>query len=312
MVRSYGIVILWIVIYCCFGQQEPQYSLYQFNPTLINPAYAGFKEMGSINLAYRNQWVGFDGAPRTLMASVNAPFLNQKMGAGINFIADKAGARDFNVLAANLCYNLKLSSKLTFGIGFAPNFQFFQFRYDKLEFKNNEAALAALNNINISKFNMGIGLLLRSKTFFFGYGSFNLIDRNVFEQTITLPQSSGINSIIVKYRMRNHTYITLGKSFEINENLIFSPTLLLRNSNHISNLDLNLNFFLKKVIWFGLIYRHPFGPGFLVQYYAGQRFKIGYAFDTGLAQKVRLNSHEICLTYDLYKIKTNFISPRFF
>lgn len=312
MVRSNRIILLLSLLYVfCFSQQEPQYSLYQFNPTLINPAFAGFKEMGSINLAYRNQWVGFDGAPKTLMASVNSPFMNQQLGAGLNILSDKAGARDFNIIAANLCYNLKLSSKLYFGAGFAPNFQFFQFRYDKLEFKNNDYNLSSLNNINVSKFNLGVGLLLRSKTFFIGLGSFNLVDKNLFESHLS-NVSNPIDQITIKYRMRNHTYFILGKSFVFNENVVFAPTMLLRSSNNISNIDINLNVFLKKTIWLGLILRYPFGPGILVQYYVGHRFKVGYAFDTGLAKKVRLNSHEICLTYDLYKNKSNFISPRFF
>lgn len=312
MVRSNGIILLLCLLFgFYFAQQEPQYSLYQFNPTLINPAFAGFKEMGSINLAYRNQWIGFDGAPKTLMASVNSPFLNQRLGAGLNIIADRAGARDFNIIAANLCYNLKLSSKLTLGAGFAPNFQFFQFRYDKLEFKNNDYNFSSLNNINVSKFNLGIGLLLRSKTFFVGLGTFNLVDQNLFEYNLS-NVSNPIDQITIKYRMRNHTYFTLGKSFVFNENFVFAPTMLLRNSNDISNIDINLNVFLKKTIWLGLIFRYPFGPGILVQYYVGPRFKVGYAFDTGLARKVRLNSHEICLTFDLYKNKSNFISPRFF
>lgn len=312
MARSYRIILLMSLLHVfCFSQQEPQYSLYQFNPTLINPAFAGFKEMGSINLAYRNQWVGFEGAPKTLMASVNAPFMNQRMGAGFNIISDRAGARDFNVIAANLCYNLKLSSKLTLGAGFAPNFQFFQFRYDKLEFKNNDYNFSSLNNINVTKFNLGVGLLLRSKTFFVGLGTFNLVDQNLFEYNLT-NVSNPMQALTVKYRMRNHTYFTLGKSFIINENFVFSPTMILRLSNNKSNFDFNFNVFLKKTIWIGLILRYPFGPGILVQYYVGPRFKVGYAFDTGRAKNVRLNSHEICLTFDLYKNKSNFISPRFF
>lgn len=312
MAGSYRIIIIFLFFgVLSYSQQEPQYSLYQFNPTLINPAFAGFKEMGSINLAYRNQWVGFEGAPKTLMASLNAPFFNQKVGIGLNIISDKAGARDFNIIATNICYNLKVTSKLTLSAGFAPNFQFFQFRYDKLEFKNNDYNFSTLNNLNVSKFNLGFGLLLRSKTFFMGLGSFNLIDRNLFEYNL-MNSTNPAEYITLKYRMRNHTYFSLGKSFTINENFVFSPTMLIRSSNNISNIDINLNVFLKKTIWFGLIFRYPFGPGFIVQYYIGPKFKIGYAFDTGLAKKVRLNSHEICLTFDLYKNKSNFISPRFF
>lgn len=303
----YVLLVCWYGLFC---QQEPQYSLYQFNPTLINPAYSGFKEMASINLAVRNQWVGFDGAPRTLFFSANAPLLSQKAGAGLNVISDQAGARNLSILMATLCYNIKLSRNLYWGIGFSPNFQFFQFRYDKLSFKNTENSSLNLNYLQVSQFNAGFGTLLRTKTFFFGIGISNLSPNNVFNY---YSDSSGYKIDIIQYRMRTHSYLTLGKSFMISEQLIFAPTILLRmmENNQLSNMDLNLNFFIDNTIWFGIIYRRPFGPGFLVQYYINQKFKIGYAFDTGTRRKVRLNSHEVCLTFDLYKNKSKIVSPRF-
>jgi len=293
-----------------YAQQEPQYSMYQYNPTLINPAFSGYKESGSVNLGVRSQWVGFEGAPKTAMFSAHAPVMRNTIGVGLNFIADKAGARNLNILQTNLCYNLKLTSRLILGVGFAPSLQMFRFRYDQLTFKNNETNSSAfsLNTINKSVFDMNIGILLRTKTFFVGYTASNIMDKPVFEMKDTLNKS-------VKYRMRTHGYFTIGKSFQINENLIFAPTVLYRSASdagNMNNLDFNLNFFIQKTVWLGLLYRTSGGPGFLVQFYAGPKLKIGYSFDTGNYKNIRLNSHEICLSFDLKKSTAKIVSPRFF
>ena len=65
------------------AQQDPQYNLYQFNQMVINPAYAGARDGISIVANVRNQWVGFDGAPKTSVISGHAPILNKNVGIGI-------------------------------------------------------------------------------------------------------------------------------------------------------------------------------------------------------------------------------------
>ena len=42
------------------AQQDAQYSQYMFNSLVINPAYAGSKEVTNANVLYRTQWVGLD------------------------------------------------------------------------------------------------------------------------------------------------------------------------------------------------------------------------------------------------------------
>ena len=53
------------------GQQTVQFTQYIFNGFAINPALAGSRPCIDIKLGYRNQWVGFEGAPKTTFASAN-------------------------------------------------------------------------------------------------------------------------------------------------------------------------------------------------------------------------------------------------
>ena len=47
------------------AQHNIVYSQYIFNGLLLNPAYAGSHVQLSATLSYRNQWINFEGAPKT-------------------------------------------------------------------------------------------------------------------------------------------------------------------------------------------------------------------------------------------------------
>ena len=68
--RAIAIALLFVSI-SATGQQRPIQSLYMFDPLLINPAYAGTHVQLSGTAIYRNQWVNFDGAPKTLKEGVS-------------------------------------------------------------------------------------------------------------------------------------------------------------------------------------------------------------------------------------------------
>ena len=42
-----------------FSQQDPHYTQYMYNMSVMNPAYAGSRDALSITLLGRKQWVGF-------------------------------------------------------------------------------------------------------------------------------------------------------------------------------------------------------------------------------------------------------------
>ena len=71
-----------------FSQQDPQYTQYMYNMNVVNPAYAGSKENLSIGLLYRDQWSGFEGAPKTFTFNAHSP-VGDKTGLGLSAISDE-------------------------------------------------------------------------------------------------------------------------------------------------------------------------------------------------------------------------------
>ena len=72
-----------------YAQFEPQFTQYMFNETFINPAYAGSRDHAAVTAAYRNQWVGMEGAPKTQTFSGHTPLKNQKSAIGLSIMNDE-------------------------------------------------------------------------------------------------------------------------------------------------------------------------------------------------------------------------------
>ena len=99
------------------AQQDPQYTQYMYNMSVINPAYAGSKENLTGGLLYRKQWVEIEGAPTTGTFFVNSP-VGKNVGLGISAINDKIGPVEETNLYADFSYTLNLAGyqKLSFGL----------------------------------------------------------------------------------------------------------------------------------------------------------------------------------------------------
>ena len=88
-----------------------------FNGLLLNPAYAGSNEVLSATGVYRNQWVGFDGAPKTMSFSIHSPLKNKKVNLGLSFINDQLGITNQNKINASYAYRIFFKkSSLAFGV----------------------------------------------------------------------------------------------------------------------------------------------------------------------------------------------------
>ena len=74
---SFSVVLLLISMFLIIpsvqAQQDSQYTQYMYDTHSINPAYAGSRGSLSIMGVYRNQWVGLEGAPKTLNFSAHSP-----------------------------------------------------------------------------------------------------------------------------------------------------------------------------------------------------------------------------------------------
>src|SRR5688572_8973412 len=131
--RKLSTIICSLLSLCLSAQQDPQYSLYQFNQMVINPAYAGSRDGLSVVAANRQQWVGFSGAPKTTCLSLHGPVLRKNLGLGLTLVNDQMGPRDVTSVYGNIAYLLKVTNDMRLSFGVNAGYNRYQFNNSKIK-----------------------------------------------------------------------------------------------------------------------------------------------------------------------------------
>ncbi|MDI1354627.1 MAG: type IX secretion system membrane protein PorP/SprF [bacterium] len=302
MKKIYTIVLF--SAFCLRGnaQQDPQYSLYQFNQMILNPAYAGSREGFSAVASNRQQWVGFNDAPRTTCASIHTPIMSKNIGLGLTLTNDLMGPRDVTSIYANVAYMLKITNHTRLSFGLNAGYNRYQFHFDKITWKEGEAPSDLFSNQTSGTLDINGGLYLKSRNYFVG----------VSASHINNPSAYSYDAGKVTYKLQTHFFITAGYSFILDKDVVFAPTVLVKLVDGHMNSDINANFFLMKKMWLGAFYRTGYGPGMLFQYYITNPLRVGMSYDTGLQAARRLGpSFELMLGYDFAGTKAKMVNPRF-
>ncbi|MBI3511487.1 MAG: type IX secretion system membrane protein PorP/SprF [Bacteroidetes bacterium] len=289
-----------------FAQQDPQFSQYMFNPLSVNPAYAGSRGMLNGAIVYRNQWTGFDGAPVTQVLAINAPSRKGKVGLGIEFVNDKLGPKNTTGAYLDYAYRVHLGKgKLAFGLG--AGLLDYKVNWAKVEYKDQSDPYAGIGTTNITHPDFKFGMYFNNKNFYCGL-SFTHINREAYTVVKDSLTFSSVTSL--------HKFFTIGRAFRINDNLLFSPSLVIRSVGgiHEGSADINLNFRFKEIFWAGLSVRTEQSLVFIFQYNITNHIKLGYSYDMTMSKlrTYQSGTHEIVLGFDLNLFQSQVMSPRFF
>ncbi|MDR3328950.1 MAG: PorP/SprF family type IX secretion system membrane protein [Prevotellaceae bacterium] len=103
-----------------FAQQEVQLSQYMFNGLTLNPAMAGSQEALNVQLSYRKQWMGFEGAPSSQVGSIDGSLGKGKgMGWGLLVLSEQMGLMSTMGAYFNYSFRIRLNEmgdRLSFGL----------------------------------------------------------------------------------------------------------------------------------------------------------------------------------------------------
>lgn len=289
-----------------FGQQEAMVSQYMFNGLYLNPAYAGSHKYFSSTLLGRKQWAGLEGSPESIIASIDGPINNEKMGIGLVLVRDQIGVTNLTDIIANYSYNIKLGQgKLAFGIKVGIS-QYEAYLTD-LKYWDEEDPIYSEDILGEVIPRFGGGAYYYQTKWYVGLSVPTLM---AYEKEYGF--SSNINNAS---NLRKHFYLTGGYVFTISKNWKIKPSSLIKYTTAAPlQIDLNANLLYNDMIWFGVSYRS--GDSFIgiIEYQANPRFRIGYAHDFSISE-IRNHSsetHEIMIGYDFGKDFIKVKSPRFF
>jgi type IX secretion system PorP/SprF family membrane protein len=287
------------------AQQEAQYSMYFFNPMLINPGYTGTQEALQVTALVRDQYTNFKGAPKTQGLSLHAPLRNQHIGLGVTLTNDKLGATNNTAGYGFFAYSIKLNAKnhrLVFGLKAGTDFYRSDYSNATVE-DNSDYLFVDGYNFRKTLFNVGTGVYYYGKRFYAGASVPSLVKNSIAEST-------GQKAV-----QENHFYAFAGVVIKINPGINFRPSFVIKTvKNAPPSIDANAALLFYNKVWFGLMYRYNSAAGANIMYNVSENFRIGYAYDYGLntLQKYSNGSHEIMLGFDLRTVQKGIKSPRFF
>ncbi|MDP2541322.1 PorP/SprF family type IX secretion system membrane protein [Tenacibaculum discolor] len=286
------------------AQQDPQYTQYIYNMTVMNPAYAGSKEGISLGLLARSQWVGVSGAPKTFSGFIHSP-VSRKVGLGLSLIHDKIGPVSETHAYADFSFTINTSekAKLAFGLKAGATFQ--------------QIGLLTLNQVesNDSKFNQnsnktypnfGVGAFYYKENFYVGASIPNLLETLHFERS---------NGKITKASEKMHGFLTAGYVIDLKNRFKLKPSALVKYADSAPlSLDLSLNLLWNNKVEFGVSHRLDDSWSGIVNFRIGKDLRLGYAYDHTISNlgEFSSGSHEFLLLFDFKSEEDSYKQPRFF
>ncbi|MCD0466231.1 type IX secretion system membrane protein PorP/SprF [Flavobacterium sp. ENC] len=291
------------------AQQDPEYTHYMYNMSVVNPAYAtGTPAMLNLGGLYRTQWVGAYGAPKTFTFFGHTA-ISDKIEVGLSLVSDDIGdgAKKENNFYADFAYVLNLGGKNKLSLGLKAGFTSLQTNFNGFLFTDPETDLAFSQNINVTRPNIGIGAYYFRDNFYAGISAPNLLSSKHIEE------KSGINAYGSE---AIHTFLTAGYVFQISDRVKLKPAFMSKIVKGAPmTVDLTANVLYNNKFELGAAYRLGDAVSALCNINVTPSLRVGYAYDYTLSNLGQFNSgtHEIMLLFDLDLLGKGYDkSPRFF
>jgi len=291
------------------AQQLPLYSQYVMNTFLLNPASAGSDGYTVLNLTSRRQWLGYKDGPQTYSFAAQSRMLKRRnsvsksrlkgsrsgnVGLGANIFNDKNGAFSRTGASFSYAYHLNLfRSQISMGVSGS----FMQIGIDKtkLDFEDFEPLTSTLGR-NIYTPDFSVGAYYMFEGFYAGVSADQLLE-SFFR----------ISGSQLDYILRRQYYFMTGYGFEVAEDFIIEPSVMVRFNEQLNNFyDISARGIYKRQYWVGYSFRRDMSGKTPTTHIASTGVKVnefyfGYAFDYSSSPLFNSSygTHELILAYKI-------------
>ena len=287
------LVIIILISFSAFSQQLPISAMYPHNTSFVNPAEVGTIKGTQVQLAHRQQWMGFVGSPNTTFLSAQLQ-LNSKMGIGGNVTLDKIAF--IQRINANASYSYKLlidnKSKIRFGLSAG----IMKGTLDLSTIQADDMSDIVLTSAPLK--------MTFDATFGIAY-SFDK-DLNI---GISLPQLLGTTASAdvvdgSKYNLARHSNLYVSYKMKVDEQFEFIPLIMVRNAQRKnSQVEIFGNIKYNNKLWGGIGHRSNSVFILNMGMQLIDKLSLTYAFEfssSGVASNTS-GTHEIMLSLNLNK-----------
>lgn len=238
------VLVAFLVTSHIIAQQDPNFTLYNFNMNVINPAYAGAEGVKEINISHRSQWIGLENAPSTQAFSFSTP-TKGNLGFGFTLVNDRVFILSQTDIAIDISYKLKLSENHNLFFGMKGGGGFINIDLNNAGASNQDRLFSA----NQSFFNthIGAGLYLKHEKYYISISTPNFLNGTRYEKQGNVPSAATDNT---------HFYVGGGYIFYLSENYKLSPSFMMRTVTGAPNsYDISSLIDIHEKVGFGVNYR---------------------------------------------------------
>ena len=291
-----------------FGQLITDINQYVHYQPTIN--YASSVSYGGVNgvLFYRNQWQGFNGAPKTSGIQVSTRY-NKRARLGFSVYNDRIGIRNTNKIGLNYAYKLIFSRKSFLGFSISPTLSFRTIDYQKLIVNNINDPLSKTNYSTAIIPNFDAGVYYSYKKFYLGIAIPSILLGS--RKSIYVQGSNPIKGL--------NWNVHIGREYKLLNEKDFLLSILIKSDYGVSLFSeiSGFIFFSNKKFGIGGAYRTTNNILLMVNYKLAKPITLGYSYSNSFKNisSSFINTHELIIIFDkkrkVKKIRHDVLCPVF-
>ena len=341
-IKPYILALSLFLSLSAWAQQDIQLSQQSFSKLNNNPAAIGFSNYAHAFLFARQQWLGFEGAPRTLVFNANGYLEDIRSGVGLSVTGDQVGRNTMMNIKAAYAYHVRVGRDqfVSLGLGAGVFGRHFggDFSFEEPEIPE---IVDLMNRRSRYKFDLDLGVMYSTPKLSLGLSATH-ISRYFF---YAKPENNNW------FNPPMNVFVFGEYGIDVGSNMKFTPRIQLTSvfssgaislyeQNFVGNDTLSFTqkvdlFYdvggileLKDKFWIGVSFRgSSFKPGDgrsdaligMVGINIGDNLRIGYAYDFKMGNTFRnvrtFGTHEIMLSYRMRLFEPENaadFTPRFF
>ena len=285
------------------GQSRKNISQFSHFQSYFNPALTGY-EGSAFRGFVRNQWSGFEGAPKTYffsteldfgeLAGESDPALMGKNAISVNLLHDTYGAFRENELMVSYASRVRISENHNLRMGIGVNYQSVRLDGNALttEEQNDPTLGQYFGSFSDMRFlDANIGMALTHKQYYFSYAM----------HRINGGKASKGDNFMDGYPAEK--FIQAGFREAVTPNFSIITNAFFRTRKNLPNiLEMNMKALFMDKVWVGAGHRIDYASNLQVGFLT-KKMRIGYLYEVPMGRNYLLpgSTHEFSLVLNLFK-----------
>jgi type IX secretion system PorP/SprF family membrane protein len=251
---------LWLL-----AQQVPHTTAFNSTYASWNPAMTAPWSYVETQAVYHQQWMGFAGAPQTVMADIQVPILDYNMSAGLQVQNDQAGPLRQTSISLLYAYQIKLDYNHRLAIGVMANLSQFGFNGNDLAAYDLDDQLLGEGESTVNQTNFGVGVYYTGadpEDYEESYLFAGLSAQQVIPGSLRFAEFNETTN----FKRVLHGFGLVGYHFDQRSGFIEPSLQVLYATNNIMHFQLGLQYEMYDTFWTGLTLDSSFRTGVQLGY----------------------------------------------